>query len=101
MLCNLPQALIIIVPIRCQLYAGRAIPPKAVGHRMPEGAGRETTANLLQELPTKAQRTQPLEPILSPKLKTESCLILRLAPLLLDLTKIMARGLAVRGIGRG
>ena len=36
---------------------------------MLEGAGREASADLLQGLPTKAQRTQPLEPILFPKLR--------------------------------
>lgn len=36
---------------------------------MLEGAGREASANLLQRRPTRAQRTQPLEPILFPKLR--------------------------------
>ena len=36
---------------------------------MLEGAGREASADLLQRPPTKAQRTQPLEPILFPKLR--------------------------------
>ena len=35
---------------------------------MLEGAGGKASADLLQGLPTKAQRTQPLEPILFPKL---------------------------------
>ena len=33
------------------------------------GSGREASSNLLQRRPTKAQRTQPLEPILFPKLR--------------------------------
>ena len=36
---------------------------------MLEGAGREASADLLQADPSKAQRTQPLEPILFPKLR--------------------------------
>ena len=36
---------------------------------MLEGAGREASANLLQRRQIKAQRTQPLEPILFPKLR--------------------------------
>ena len=36
---------------------------------MLEGAGREASANLLPGLLLKAQRTQPLEPILIPKLR--------------------------------
>jgi hypothetical protein len=36
---------------------------------MLEGAGREASADLLQCRPLKAQRTQPLEPILFPKLR--------------------------------
>ena len=36
---------------------------------MLEGAGREASADLLQELRPKAQRAQPLEPILFPKLR--------------------------------
>ena len=36
---------------------------------MLEGAGREASADLLRELPPKAQRAQPLEPILFPKLR--------------------------------
>ena len=36
---------------------------------MLEGAGREASADLLRRRPTKAQRTQPLEPILFPKLR--------------------------------
>lgn len=36
---------------------------------MLEGAGREASANLLPGLLLKAQRTQPLEPILFPKLR--------------------------------
>ena len=33
------------------------------------GAGPKASANLLQSRPPKAQRTQPLEPILFPKLR--------------------------------
>ena len=51
------------------MYAGRPKPAKAVSTPMLEGAGREASADLLQERPTKAQRTQPLEPILFPKLR--------------------------------
>jgi hypothetical protein len=36
---------------------------------MLEGAGREASADLLRGLPPKAQRAQPLEPILFPKLR--------------------------------
>ena len=36
---------------------------------MLKGAGREASADLLQRRPPKAQRTQPLEPILFPKLR--------------------------------
>ncbi len=36
---------------------------------MLEGAGREASADLLQRRPLKTQRTQPLEPILFPKLR--------------------------------
>lgn len=36
---------------------------------MLESAGPKASANLLQRRPTKAQRTQPLEPILFPKLR--------------------------------
>lgn len=36
---------------------------------MLEAAGREASGDLLQGRPTKAQRTQPLEPILFPKLR--------------------------------
>jgi hypothetical protein len=36
---------------------------------MLEGAGREASADLLPGRPPKAQRTQPLEPILFPKLR--------------------------------
>jgi hypothetical protein len=36
---------------------------------MLEGAGREASADLLQRRLPKAQRTQPLEPILFPKLR--------------------------------
>ena len=36
---------------------------------MLEGAGREASTDLLQGRPPKAQRTQPLEPILFPKLR--------------------------------
>ncbi len=36
---------------------------------MLEGAGREASADLLRELPPKAQRTRSLEPILFPKLR--------------------------------
>ena len=36
---------------------------------MLEGAGREASADLLPGLPPKAQRAQPLEPILIPKLR--------------------------------
>ena len=36
---------------------------------MLEGAGREASADLLQSDPSKGQRTQPLEPILFPKLR--------------------------------
>ena len=36
---------------------------------MLEGAGREASADLLQRHPPEAQRTQPLEPILFPKLR--------------------------------
>ena len=36
---------------------------------MLEGAGREASTDLLQRRPFKAQRTQPLEPILFPKLR--------------------------------
>ena len=36
---------------------------------MLEGAGREASANLLPGLLLKAQRTQPLEPILNPKIR--------------------------------
>ena len=36
---------------------------------MLEGAGREASANLLPGRPPKAQRAQPLEPILFPKLR--------------------------------
>jgi hypothetical protein len=36
---------------------------------MLEDAGREASVDLLQSRPTKAQRTQPLEPILFPKLR--------------------------------
>jgi hypothetical protein len=38
---------------------------------MLEGAGREPSAPLLQGRPPKAQRAQPLEPILVPKLRIQ------------------------------
>ena len=51
------------------MYAGRPKAPKDVTTPMLEGAGREASADLLQSDPSKGQRTQPLEPILFPKLR--------------------------------
>ena len=51
------------------MYAGRPRAAQVVGTPMLEGAGREASADLLQGRPIKAQRTQPLEPILFPKLR--------------------------------
>ncbi len=51
------------------MYAGRPKAAKSVRTPMLKGAGREASADLLQSRPLKAQRTQPLEPILFPKLR--------------------------------
>ncbi len=51
------------------MYAGRPRTAKVVRTPMLEDAGREASVDLLQSRPTKAQRTQPLEPILFPKLR--------------------------------
>ena len=51
------------------MYAGRPKPAKDIRRTMLSGAGREASADLLQGRPLKAQRTQPLEPILFPKLR--------------------------------